>query len=347
MSEPQTVTPTDTSSAATTSDGGPSLAEFVASFDAAKATGAAGAPPASTTASGDAQLAAPAAPGAPTEAGPAKTDERPARTPEELYERIAAKDRAYQEQRNRARALEQEAQAAKAQFEQALSRFKSDPLAFAREHGVRFGDLAIAALGGDKGEPAKQDALALPDEVKAKLAKLDELESFVGSLKKEREEAAQRTQRDTAIGAVKGFLATRDHPLVNDLGLHDRVLSLVQAHIGEHGQFADDREAEEMVEFYAASVEKQERERLLGVANRPAIKSFLARELGLAASQNAASPARPEHQGASVRNTAPLTNRDVQERATIVPEGELSDEQRMQRTLEEISRMRAAAQQRA
>lgn len=239
----------------------------------------------------------------------------------EAMDRVARKDALYQQERNRARQLEQQMADLKKQQDEFYSRLSADPLAVMREKGVRFSDIAVRALTG-KDEP-KPDAkpAALPPELQQEF---EDLKKFRNEYREQQQRSQQTDQRNHAIGLVKGVLEKDTQiPLVNELGKYGDVLDLVQKHVGHHGEFADDREAEEVVAFYARQVEQAERRTILSYASKPGVKTWLAKELGLASStpQREAPPARPEIQG-DPRETNPrpaLSNNLTSQRSVVSP----------------------------
>jgi hypothetical protein len=240
----------------------------------------------------------------------------------QALDRLAAKDALYQQERNRARQAELRAAEVEKTHQDFLARFSEDPMAVMRERNVRFSDIAMRALAGkDQPKQDPKDVPGLPAEAKAEL---DELRAFA----KEYRETQQRTQHEAArsnqIALVKGVLEKDTQiPLVNELGKYGDVLDLVAKHVGQHGAFADDREAEEVVAFYARQVEAAERRTVLAYASKPGVKTWLAKELGLSSSptQREAPPARPEIQG-DPRETNPrpaLSNNLTSQRTTVSP----------------------------
>lgn len=271
-----------------------------------------------------------------------------AKDPRELYDRLARKDRLYQEERNRARTLEQQATELRAEQERFFQRLAQDPIAVLRERGIRFGDIAMQAAVGKRPAEAEADPskAALPPAIQAKL---EEQEAFVAELRREREQAQQATQHQSQVQVVSDYLKDKgDYPLVNELGKHAEVLARVHAHVGKNGAFADDREAAEVLEFYAREIEAEQRRELLAYTSKPGVKSLLAKELGLMPAQKEATPARQEIEGSRVtRNPAPaLTNDLASQRGAVVEPKTLTIDELRRRTAEEmqqlLSRQRAA-----
>lgn len=285
-----------------------------------------------------------AAPQAESPAAPAT--EAPAQPKASHLDRLAAKDKLYQDERNARRQLEQQLQQLQAQQDQLLRSFRADPLAFAREQGVRFGDLAIATLASDKPASDKTQETALPPALAKELEELrawkQEAASFIDEQRAERTKTEQQRAYQSEVSVVADYLKARDYPLLNEAGDHSKVLDLVHQHVGQNGSFASDDEAAEVIEYYAKKVEAAHQAELDSLIGRPGFKSYLAKQLGQApAAQRIATPARQEIQGVSAtRNPAraPITQELASQ--VSVPAGQKPE------TLEQM-RARTAAEMQA
>lgn len=278
------------------------------------------------------------------EPAPAEPAQPAASTREaDLLRKYATKDRQYQETRNALRAAEsrlqeveqsyqKKLQELEGRFNETISRLKTDPLKVLREHGASFGDVALASLGmGGDGQQQPQQGqqsakLQIPDEITKELEELrsfkSEASKFIEELRAERQKMTAEQTRQSQINTVKGFLGEKkEFPLLNEEGRYEVVLDRVMQHVGQHGEFADDRDAEEILTFYAHQVESELRSYYESLLKRNGIKSLLGMGVG-APAKTPAQPARQVIQGEqSQRTPAPaLTNELTQPRTSVVPE---------------------------
>lgn len=335
-----------TSTPASPASNGTALEGAFASLAAAKGFAPADTPATNIVDGTTVEGAQPAGSAQPTDATPPPAATPPAAPGDrerDLLARVANKDRLLQEARNnnksfetRLAQLEQQhtsaLQAAEQRYQELVNSLRSDPLTTIKKHGATFTDIAHASLALDGQQPApgqqpsqKTAEFKLPAEVQKELDDLrsfkTEAKSFIDELKADREKSASRSQLDQQVSIVKNHLSSRPFPLLNDEGNYEDVLKLVGQHVGQHGAFADEKEAAEIVEFYAGQIEKELEAKARALLAKPGYKSLLGKELGAV---QPAKPARQEIQGeTSQRTRAPALTHDLaSQRTEVAPPAE-------------------------
>jgi hypothetical protein len=268
----------------------------------------------------------------------------------EYLDRIARKDALYQQARNEGAQLRQQLAEMQRKQDEFYQRFSADPMAVMRERNIRFGDIAMQAAGKTpEGKGKEAQASALPPEV---AAEFEELKKFRNEYQQSQQQRAVDDHRNMQIGVIKDALAKDTQiPLVNELGKYGDVLDLVTKHVGHHGAFADEREAEEVVAFYARQIEAQQRRDMLAHATKPGVKAWLAKELGFTAAPSAAppqreaTPARPEIEGNQAQpNPRPaLSNTITTQRTTTAGEQPWDKERARQQAVAEMAQIAQAS----
>lgn len=266
----------------------------------------------------------------------------------EYLDRLASKDAKYQAERNANAQLKQRLDAMEQQHNAFYTRLAADPIAAMAERGVRFSDVALRAAGKTPEGKKEPPAAALPPDV---AAEFEELKKFRATYEQTQQQQAHQANRDHQLGLVKGLLEkdTTNLPLVNELGKYGDVLDRVAKHVGHHGEFADDRTAEEVVAFYARQVETEARRDMLQHATKPGVKAWLAKELGYAPGsaappQREATPARPEIEGNQAQpNPRPaLSNHLTTQRTTAGAPEPWDKERARQQAVAEMSQVAQA-----